>query len=183
MFIKKIEMDKNLEIQAIKVASSMIIDRGYNIEYIDNNYELNEPYVIKAIQENKILICFIHTDKLNIQGIKDKYAYMKNNGATNCIIIYNSSITSSAKKSIDIVDHHFELFSINELQLNITRHRLVPKHEKVTDEEKEYLEQNFKGKLPILLVSDAVSKYYSFQKGDYIKITRKNGSIIYRFVK
>lgn len=177
-------MTNNQEKQAIKVLESMVSDRGYKLDYIDKEYGNMEQYVIKGKNENNMLLCFIiEEEKLNIKGIKDKISIMKKEGSDRCIIVYRNGVTASAKKSIETTDQHFELFGIHELQLNITQHRLVPKHEKVSDDEKDLLEKKFKGKLPTMLVSDAVSRYYCYQRGDYIRITRKDGSVLYRFVK
>jgi DNA-directed RNA polymerase subunit H (RpoH/RPB5) len=172
------------EIQAIKVISEMLIDREYKIEYIDLNLTREKNFYVKANKQNSNIIVFINDDeKLNIQGIKDKISVMNREGSNSCIIIYKSNVTSSAKKSLETLEYEFELFALYELQLNITRHRLVPRHSKVLPSEKEHLEKNYKGKLPILLHTDPISRYYAFKRGEYIRITRKDGSIIYRVVK
>ena len=176
-------VDQTKEKQAIKVVSEMLCDREYKIEYIDNNCSFEQPYVIKAQKQNIIILVFINEDeKLNIQGIKDKISIMNKEGAIRCIIIYKSNVTSSAKKSLETLEYEFELFALHELQLNITKHRLVPRHTHILPSEKEEIDK-YKGKLPILLHTDPISRYYSFKKGEYIRITRKDGSIIYRVVK
>jgi DNA-directed RNA polymerase subunit H (RpoH/RPB5) len=172
------------EKQAIKVILEMLIDREYKIDYSDNECTNEQPYFIKAKKSNNIAIVFINDDdKLNIQGIKDKISIMNKENAKSCIIIYRSSVTSSAKKSLETLEYEFELFALHELQLNITRHRLVPRHTRVIPSEKEELDKNYKGKLPIILHTDPISRYYAFKRGEYIRITRKDGSIIYRIVK
>ena len=181
----------SLEIQAIKVLYEMILDRGYIIDYIDKDYVERESYCIKGTKNNiehinnsNTILCFINEDdKLNIQGIKDRISIMNKEGSTKCIIVYRSSVTSSAKKSLETLEYDFELFGLHELQLNITRHRLVPRHERVLLSEKEELDRNYKGKIPTILHTDPVSRYYSFERGEYIRITRKDGTMIYRIVK
>jgi len=180
-----------LEIQAIKVLYEMILDRGYIIDYIDKDYLDRESYCLKGTKNNientnnsNTILCFINgDDKLNIQGIKDRISIMNKEGSTKCIIVYRSSVTSSAKKSLETLEYDFELFGLHELQLNITRHRLVPRHERVLLSEKEELDRNYKGKIPVILHTDPVSRYYSFERGEYIRITRKDGTMIYRIVK
>jgi DNA-directed RNA polymerase subunit H (RpoH/RPB5) len=173
----------NLLKQAIKVVYEMLIDRDYKVEYI-NDSESSDTYNIKANKENHTILVFINDDeKLNIQGIKDKISIMNKESANRCIIIYKSNVTSSAKKSLETLEYEFELFALSELQLNITRHRLVPRHSRVLPSEKEELDRKYKGKLPFLLHTDPVSRYYSFKRGEYIRITRKDGSMIYRTVK
>lgn len=192
-----------MERQSIKILSEMISDRKYTIDYLcyenqdvkdvkdvkdenkENDIDENiEPFCIRGRKGNDVILCFLsNDDKLNIQGIKDRIAIMNREGSTRCIIVYRSSVTSSAKKSLETLEYDFELFSMNELQLNITKHRLVPRHTIATASEKEELDSKYKGKLPTILHTDAVCRYYAFQKGDYVRITRKNGSIIYRVVK
>ena len=153
----------------------------------DDHKEEIPSYVIKAFHttnHKNIILCFLsEEDKLNIQGIKEKISIMNKENADRCIIVYRTSVTSSAKKSLETLRYNFELFGLHELQLNITKHRLVPRHEKASLEEKNELDKSYKGKLPVLLHTDPVSRYYAFQRGDYIRITRKNGTIHYRVVK
>lgn len=178
-----------MEKQAVKVLCDMLTDRGYFIEYNkednENNDENDErPYAIRGRNKTDVILCFLsEEDKLNIQGIKDRMNVLNKEGSKRCIIVYRNSVTSSAKKSLETLEYVFELFALHELQLNITKHRLVPKHARVSQEEKEELDKNYKGKLPILLHTDAIARYYAFQKGEYVRITRKDGTIIYRVVK
>jgi DNA-directed RNA polymerase I, II, and III subunit RPABC1 len=177
-----------MEEQAIKVLSEMITDRNYTIDYSYNEIRENEekePFCIRGRnRDNDVILCFISDeDKLNIQGIKDRISVMNREGSKRCIIVYRTSVTSSAKKSLETLEYDFELFAIQELQLNITKHRLVPRHTIASPSEKSELDKNYKGKIPILLQTDAVSRYYAFQKGDYVRITRKNGAVMYRHVK
>lgn len=167
------------EIQALETVKEMLIDRGYTLEE-----DSKEDFIVKGRTSKHTIICFIcKEEKLSIQGIKEFVSLMNKENYTKCIIVYRDSYTSSAKKSLDIMEYNIELFSINELQFNITKHILVPKHEKVPKKEKEELEKKYKARLPIILHTDPVCRYYQFQRGDYIQITRKNGSIIYRIVK
>lgn len=195
-----------MERQSIRILAEMINDRKYTIDYLcyenqddiknenkddkddkddeNDEKEIIEPFCIRGRKGNDVILCFVsNEDKLNIQGIKDRISVMNREGSTRCVIVYRSSVTSSAKKSLETLEYDFELFSMNELQLNITKHRLVPRHTIVTDSEKEELDSKYKGKLPSILQNDAVCRYYAFQKGDYVRITRKNGAIIYRVVK
>jgi DNA-directed RNA polymerase subunit H (RpoH/RPB5) len=170
--------------KAIKILYEMINDREYKIDHVDYDNEKTEPFVIRGKNDKNTILCFINDDeKLNIQGIKDKISIMNKENSEKCIIVYKNTVTSSAKKSLETLEYDVELFDIRELQLNITKHRLVPKHCKVTPSEKIELDEKYKGKLPVILSSDAISRYYCFKKGEYIRITRKDGSVIYRVVK
>jgi len=167
-----------LEIQATTILKKMLSDRGYILEP-----ESKEEFILKGVKDDgKKIISFICNEKkLSIQGIKDYMSVMNKEDYNRCIIVFRDSATSSAKKSLENMD--IELFSLNELQLDITEHRLVPKHELVTKEEKEMLDKKYKGRLPTILHTDPISRYYFFQRGEYVRITRKDGTIMYRVVK
>lgn len=75
------------------------------------------------------------------------------------------------------------------VEIDITKHRLVPKHEVLSQEEaKEVLEryQIEPHQLPLLLSSDPVARVIGAKPGDIVKITRKSPTsgeiVIYRYV-
>lgn len=168
-----------IEIQATFTLKKMLINRGYELEE-----DSKEDFSVRGFKNKDKIICFLcEEEKLCIQGIKEYMSIMNKEQYNRCIIVYRDSVTTSAKKSLEIMEYNIELFGIFELQLDITEHRLVPKHERVSKEEKEYLDKNYKGKLPIILHTDPISRYYLFQRGEYIRITRKDGNVLYRIVK
>jgi len=172
-------MSFELEIQATIILKKMLITRGYTLEE-----DSKEDFTVRGFTLKNRIICFIcNEEKLSIQGIKEYMSIMNKENYNRCIIIYRESVTSSAKKSLEIMEYNIELFNISELQFDITEHELVPKHEKTTKEEKEELEKKYKRKLPNILHTDPICRYYFFQRGDYIRITRKDGNVIYRIVK
>jgi DNA-directed RNA polymerase subunit H (RpoH/RPB5) len=65
------------------------------------------------------------------------------------------------------------------LQYNVIDHILVPKHTKVEDSTLDIYKRN----LPSLLTTDPICRYYNFQPGDIIKISRSIGGIDYRVVR
>lgn len=172
--------------QALTVLEEMLVDRGYHLTYVDRSLTQNESYCIKATHtdDQQWMLVFLNDEeKVNIGSIKERIVVMNKEAATRCILVYRSSVTSTAKKSIDTLDCKIELFGLHELQLNITKHRLVPRHVRVTPDEKKLLDASYKGKLPQILTTDAVSRYYAFTRGEYIRIHRKDGSKVYRVVK
>lgn len=73
--------------------------------------------------------------------------------------------------------------------IDILKHKLVPKHEILSKEEKEEVLRKFsinKNQLPRILISDPVVKKIKAKVGDVIKITRNSQtackSIYYRVV-
>jgi DNA-directed RNA polymerase I, II, and III subunit RPABC1 len=162
---------------AIKTCKLMLRNRGY--QEIEN-------LLFENVEKNKIIV-FIIEDKLSIEHIKNYTNSLIKEAINHCIIIYNEDITPVAKQVIEtITEYKFEIFSISELQYNIVEHRLVPKHVKLNSDEAKLIKRKFGSKLPVILKSDPISKYYNFSRGDIIKIIRKRNNeeyITYRIVK
>jgi|TARA_B100000959_G_scaffold150895_1_gene158331 DNA-directed RNA polymerase subunit H len=71
----------------------------------------------------------------------------------------------------------------------ITKHKLVPEHEVLKEEEADSLLNEYnisKGQLPKILITDAVVKNIKADVGDIIKITRNSQTagtaVVYRVV-
>tara|TARA_Y100000591_G_scaffold324958_1_gene345180 strand:+ start:247 stop:825 length:579 start_codon:yes stop_codon:yes gene_type:complete len=72
---------------------------------------------------------------------------------------------------------NLEIFLISNMQLNISKHELVPKHILLTDEEKKvFLETNGykESELPRIKLNDPMTLYYNGKVGDVFKIIREN---------
>ena len=105
------------------------------------------------------------------------------------ILVVREKLNQTNLKVINALNVSIQIFDIKELQFNITKHKLVPKHELVTDQNevsnllKEY---NLKSKnqLPIILKHDPVAKYLNLKSGDIVKIMRVSETageyIVYR---
>ena len=69
-----------------------------------------------------------------------------------------------------------QCFHINRLITNITHHSLVPKHEVLSDGEIHELKKSLRldtvNKLPVILKSDPIAKYFNMLDGDVCRITR-----------
>lgn len=151
-----------------KTSIEMFEQRGYNI------IEDKEDSII-AIKENGEQVCifFYNLPKFNIKVVQMYISIIKESDIQHGIIVYNGVITPMAKKVINSTDDiSIELFTENELQYNITKHRLVPLHVKVSETEAAGLKKTFGTKFPVLLKSDPVARFYGFNKGDFIKIIR-----------
>jgi DNA-directed RNA polymerase I, II, and III subunit RPABC1 len=170
--------------KASKVCYEMFQQRLYNnIEHVDDR--------IMALKNDGKNICVFLTLnlKLNTEITQQYMTIMKNLGVDHGILIYKDSITSSAKKIIDIfnesdIDSKIELFNVEELQYNITKHRLQPKKfEKLSEKEVTAFKKSYGSNYPIMLTSDKVARFFGFEKGSIIKVYYKNGYINYLFVK
>lgn len=143
---------------------------------------------ISAIKSDgeRLFIFFNTGDKLNIDSVKSYVEILEEEKAKHAIIIYNN-ITPVAKKSIDnVFDMTIELFSLEEVQYNITTHKWVPPHSRVPENEANQIKEKFGKNIPSILKTEPVCRFFGFKKGELIKIIRASEDgpyITYRLVK
>lgn len=112
-----------------------------------------------------------------VAEIKKEYGKLK------MILILNdypSSITYQAlqKKELELAakEGFIQIFLMQELMYNPTKHELVPKHEKMNNEDVKKLMENLKLKaktqLPFIQKTDVIARWLGIQSGDVVKITR-----------
>lgn len=102
-------------------------------------------------------------------------------GVHTFVVVVRDMPTAAALKSMDELDATIEFFDVRELQYNVSRHSLVPKHEPVRDEEaiqalvRAYaLKTRFQ--FPIILASDPMARYLALRHGQLVRVTRPSPS-------
>lgn len=121
-----------------------------------------------------------HRGKLvGVRPLIERVNRMDNDGVKAGIFILQTGLTAYAKNSVDKMavglNGTLETFNENDLLVNITHHKLVPKHEVMSDDEKRALLCRYKLKesqLPRIQKSDPIARYYGLQHGHVVKITR-----------
>ena len=94
------------------------------------------------------------------------------------ILVVKEKLTLNNVKYVNSVGiSNLQIFDIKELQFNISTHKLVPKHELITDpaEVESIIKQyslKTKYQLPLIMKTDAMAKYLNLKSGDIVKITR-----------
>lgn len=180
--------------RAIQTMSEMITQREYKIKSEDGDKIVATDKGGQCIVAYKTPVTKFNVDrfkeyitkleKLNQEVEKEKYEHI--------ILVYTDCITPTGKRMIaESIDIRFELFSIDELQFNITKHRLVPLHQKLNDDESNVFKEQFGVKYQTILASDSISRFYNYKRGDIIRILRqiknendkKQYIIAYRIVK
>lgn len=132
------------------------------------------PEYIKMIDDNDkcIIVFFVQHTKVKIDIVKmiiskAKYVY-------NIIIIHAKSLTPDAKYTLSYNKlFYFETFSFDEMMYDPIE--IVPTHILFTGKINDVM------KLPIILLSDIIVRYYDFKKGSIIEI-EDDGFISYRRV-
>jgi DNA-directed RNA polymerase I, II, and III subunit RPABC1 len=189
-----------------KTCCEMLIDRGYTIPVNFTKAENNDfftlyqntdapvgfnNYDILGTKDTKqILVKFI----LDKEGVntKDITAIRTNvsntySEETSIMYIIKSKANTFVNREIRDTD---EIFLYTELIFNRTKHRLVPKHTLLTEQEKRDILQTYDCKdtqIPRMVTTDYVCKYFGAKVGDMFKIERPSPSsgfyITYRVVK
>jgi DNA-directed RNA polymerase I, II, and III subunit RPABC1 len=161
-----------------KTQIEMLLDRGY--EELPNELALLNDDAITRKKYKKLNYNAVYTkdDKtlyvhyLNIKKpIKSLEACVHEGLNHDKVILIGYNEEKKNKTFTNILDNlsliPLETFTYEDLMYNVTKHIGVPKHEKI----KQFLPAS-KDELPIILMSDPVAKYYGWENGDIIKITR-----------
>ena len=168
---------KRMESHIIENINKMLNRRGY--------YKTSDSLenIVYCKNDSFIKVFFCLYSKLNIDRIRSFIQDLEQSNIFHTIIIYDNVITSSCKKILEhMVRFTFETFHIREMSFDITEHIYYNPHEKMTSEEIKPFKDDVKN-FPILLRTDPVCRYFSFQRGDIIRVSRRNGIIIYRLIK
>lgn len=179
---------------SIKTIIEMLNDRGIKMDIqtdaINDIISSNNNRITFEVILNKIKIIYYLNMKFKWSEMKKVFDNEDpDNKYDLYFLIIKDKISQSNMKLINALNLNIQIFDIKELQFNITKHILVPKHELIKDEEvvKSLLEQyslKTKYQMPIILKTDPVAKYYNLKNGDVVKITRHSPSageyIIYR---
>lgn len=195
-----IEFNYNTFCISRNVIKEMLHDRGYKL---NETVKTKKDYE-KALEECKIeekatkkeinilVIWYPHIDdeiKITIQEISNLSSRLENEEYDKILIITDVVVTPKASKTIEVDKDIFELRSFEETQYNVTKHVLVPKHRRLSKQEKNEVLSMYNttaDKISKLKRSDPICRWYQFKSKSLIEITREgtNGpEISYRIVK
>lgn len=145
-------------------------------------------YVVEVPKEKqKALIWYVPEETIGILTINRMAKAMKEVGTDRGILVSSGRATNAAKqaakkKRIELLPKTFPVFDIFE-------HKLVPKHEILTQEEREKVLAEYRVKpyqLPQIKASDPAVKAIGAKPGDILRIIRKSPTagehIAYRYV-
>lgn len=162
--------------------TEMFESRNYTIVPHEGEQPKNFMMCAKKNDGSQVYVFGVVKEKLSIGFIKECIGYVSEIGCSHFIVVYNTSVTPPVKKLVESTTIiRIELFTADELGYNVTKHVLVPKHEKASDIEYKQLKQ-YLTKIPRILVTDPVVRFYGFKRGTVVKVTRKTGIILYRIV-
>jgi len=125
----------------------------------------------------QIFIFFSDEKNVSVKTMKKFISILEEKKIGNGVIVFSHTMTPMARKVIGQMAHSYRLeeFAESDLLVNITHHKLVPRHEILSDEQKALLLERYRlreTQLPRIMLSDPVSRYYGLRRGQVVKITR-----------
>lgn len=178
------------KLRAIQTVKEMFEQRGYfDVEETDTAiiaYRQERQESHDSQERTKVCAFTDVIYKLNIAEMKNYSSLMDREGISYAIIIYGEKPTPAVKDFISNLPHvgkTVDLYHIEDLQFNITKHRLVPQHILLDEKECKEFKKKYGSNIQVLLKSDPIAKFYDFPRGSIIKVIRKGGYIAYRIVR
>ena len=184
--------------KTFKVLKEMLIDQGRDITRLNHISEVElqalhrnmSSDIFEVLVNDNTKILYYMNNKFRIVELRKFIQPQDNENITNIILIFKEKINNFNSKNIDEFNGiNLQVFLIKELLFNISKHRLVPKHEVIKDViviDELVKTYNLKSKLqfPIILKTDPMAKYLNVQSGDLVKIVRispsSGESMLYR---
>jgi len=168
----------------IHFAEQMLERRGYEKQIEVATENNTRAFLFSHATRSDVLVWYFCYDKMNIDSIKEFIHLLENQQIKHGIIVYQNTITTSTRKVIEnLFQFRIELFELKEFQYDLTQFRYFCPHDVLEPATMADMRKKFGSSLPSLLRTDPVVRYYNFQKGDIIRIARKNGTQAYRVVK
>lgn len=180
-------MDSKIS-RCIKTIVEMFNDRGYTVLsdikslmaiQLPANTKDKPIISIDAEHNGQSIICLISNAMIGKAFLRELAVKYLNK--SDHVIIVSQGCTSITKKLITGIDKFkskdIEMFGIDELQFNISRHVSVPRHRVIDSSKFKKAELDV---LPKILSIDPISRYYNFRPLEVIQVERNDGSITHR---
>jgi DNA-directed RNA polymerase subunit H (RpoH/RPB5) len=163
--------------RARQVCLEMLLQRGYSIIDAENMTCLKPD-------GNQAIVFFNESPSFDTKSMKEIFSVMSETGVNHSIVVYKDKVTPATKSTLEqSEDMKIELFAEEDLQFNITKHRLQPIFEKLSEDEATEFKKTFGMKYGTLRLDRPISRFYDYKRGDVIRIKRSDGYINYRIVK
>jgi len=166
--------------RAEQTCIEMLSQRGYT----DISKNGDEYFLALKPDGNQVALIFYNLAKFDTKGMKETISLMNEIEVNHIIVVYKEDVTPATKTLLShSEDREFELFAEEDLQYNITKHRLQPKFERMPECDAEQFIKKYGLKFGTLRVDRPISRFYNYKRGDVIRITRSCGYINYRIVR
>ena len=163
--------------------------RGYeNIEIVDSDAVLFEIKIIghDPVKNEKVRLLYFETPKFNVRTAEVCVEHVEHaEDLKHIVVVYRHDITCFAKRVLDtykgaLVEH----MPAKELEINITRHVLQPKHFiRLSNNAADTFKKKWGTSFPKMRSNDKIARYFNFVKGDVVEVHRTDGDVVYRIVE
>lgn len=168
-----------MEERALETLKSMLTSRGLKGDKFDPiGSALDET---KMYSFDGLLVVFSMKTRVTERDVLSYIEYAKENSYSAGILIvsltYPSETTLTALRNYirDRKNMQVQIFEIRHLQFDISKHRKVPKHRIISDDEKSKLLKDLKitkfKQLPKIDSQDAMARWIGARPGDVIEVT------------
>lgn len=189
--------------RSFKTVKELVRDRGYNIGQQEIDISLDEfrasycdasgkaqrsmmsfqavptaESVEKFPDLGALWVEFCQEESVGVKTMRNFCLHITEKNFSTGIFIFQDKITPAAAKLIpEVHPAVIETFQETDLIVNITKHKLVPKHIRLSSEEKRQLLEKYRlreSQLPRILRDDPVAKYLGLKRGHVVKIIRRS---------
>lgn len=174
--------NKDAIFKSFKTIMEMLEDRRVDIG--DVSKDVGQELLNGFVSNNKVLfevvlntVKIVYCTSSKVKWADFKKHFEDENPYSLYICVIKDKMSQNNTKMLTSLKLNIQVFDIKNLQYNVSRHMLVPKHELVEDEEEirtliQNLNLKSKFQLPLILKTDAMAKYLGLKNGDVVKITR-----------
>ncbi|CCF59174.1 hypothetical protein KAFR_0G01400 [Kazachstania africana CBS 2517] len=174
-FVNDEEIDLSLEDFKAKYSDSMGRPQRKMMSFQANP---NDEFLAKFPDLGSLWVEFCDEPSVGVKTMKNFVVHIQEKNYSTGIFIYQNNVTPSAMKLVpSIPPATIETFQEASLVVNITHHELVPKHIRLSLEEKKELLKRYRLKesqLPRIQRVDPVALYLGLKRGEVVKIIRKS---------
>lgn len=163
----------------LRTVIEMLDDRNYiniqacqTIEEVVHNMKEGRCIAYGTQGSSVIQVFFHNEDRV---GVKQLRTWVESTSADSIVIVSLEGPTAFTRREADQNYSKIQFFLFRDLCVNITKHILVPRHEKIPLSQVPFDISSSMDEVPSLYSTDRVAQYYSYKPDDIIRITRTAG--------
>lgn len=133
--------------------------------------------VMTSPEGERTCVFFLHNDKASLgkHDVEVSLGTARTLNCGTCILVSERGYSDEAAKYVAESPTRVDFFLHASLQFDLAEHKMVPRHERCTEDEKRalYAQTGVNAmRLPILTSADPVAVYYGWRTGTLVRITR-----------
>lgn len=159
--------------------------------FVEKTLSLSNGIQIIMIHDNEVCIVFDMSPSVKSNEIQNRIPSSLVGNCKYILIIFREPTKKATQNSMHKyvatqMGKSYQIFTFKELQMNISKHALVPRHRIMSPKEAECFKTDFliqdNIQLPLILRNDPMVRYLFAQPHNLIAIERQNGEKFVRVV-